>query len=350
MRQLIKRSAKAGLPPGSLIHLGKGSGAVRVTVIDYTEKRISEKSVSRIEDAFPYRDKKSVTWINVDGVHDIRLVEKLGVHYGLHPLVLEDVLNTAKRPKMEDFGGYLFIVLKMLTLGRKEVQAEQLSLIIGKRFVISFQEAQGDVFDPIRNRLRQNKGNIRKQGPDYLGYALIDAIVDSNFTILERFGDQIDLLEDELVARPRLRTMRRIHHFKRELIFVRNAIWPLREVVAGLERSENPLVQKQTWLFFKDIHDHVVESIDTLEIFREMVSGMLDIYLSNQNNRLNEVIKVLTIIGTIFMPLTFIVGVYGMNFRHMPELSYPWAYPVVIGLMVVLTLVMLLFFRRKRWI
>jgi len=353
MARIIKKvSRKAGLPPGTLIHVGKkGEERVNISIIDYDEKHYQEKETENIEESFPFKDKPTVSWINIEGIHKIEIIEKIGKHFNLHPLLLEDILNTDQRPKIEDFDDYIFVVLKMLYYDEKEEEiiSEQVSLIIGSNFVISFQEKEGDVFNPIRDRIRNAKGRIRKMGADYLAYALIDAIVDNYFIILEKIGEKVEGMEDELVTNPTPETLQTIHNLKRDTIFLRKSVWPLREGISVLERSESPLIQESTGIFLRDVYDHTIQVIDTIETFRDMVSGMLDIYLSSISNRMNEVMKVLTIIATIFIPLTFIAGVYGMNFKYMPELEWRWAYFGVLAIMLVVGILMISYFRRKKW-
>ena len=355
MAKLIKkRSKKAGLPPGTLVHIGeKRAEESKVTVIDYDEANFQEREVKAVEECFAFRDKPSVTWINVEGVHQVEVVEKLGNCFGLHPLVLEDILNTDQRPKMEVYGGYVYIVLKMLygNDSNRSVEAEQVSLILGSNFAISFQEGiEGDVFNPVRERIRSGKGLIRKMGSDYLAYSLIDTIVDNYFLMLENLGERIELLEEELVAHPTTATLQEIQRIKYQMVFVRRAVWPLREVTIGLERKESPLIKETTEIYLRDVYDHAVQVMDTIEVYREMLSGMLDIYLSSVSNRLNSVMKVLTIIATIFMPLTFIAGIYGMNFKYMPELEWRWGYPAVWVIIVLIGVWMLIYFKKKKWL
>ena len=354
MKESIKRSSKkVGLPPGALVHVGvEREEKVRITIIDYDKAQFQEKEAETVEECFPFKDKPTVTWINVDGIHEPEIVKKLGDCFGMHPLVLEDILNTDQRPKMEDFGNYIYIVLKMLYYDEKsnEMIIEQISLVLGSNFVISFQEKRGDVFNPIRERIRNDKGRVRKMGADYLAYALTDAIVDNYFTILEKIGENVEFLEEELVAKPKPETLQAIHNLKRDLIFLRKSVWPLREVISGLERGESSLIDASTKIYLRDVYDHTIQVIDTVETLRDMVSGMLDIYLSSISNKMNEVMKVLTIIATIFIPLTFIAGIYGMNFAFMPELGLPWSYPLILLVMVGVGILMLIYFRRKRWI
>ena len=355
MTRLTKqRSKKAGLPPGSLVHIGEKKGdKARVAILDYDEAHVQEKEAETIEECFVFRDQPTVTWIDVDRIDHVETIEKLGGCYGLHPLVLEDILNTDQRPKMEDYDSYSFIVLKMLYYRDQsgQVDAEQVSLILGKNFVLSFQEGkEGDVFGPLRDRIRSGKGRIRKMGADYLAYAMIDAIVDHYFIILERLGERIESLEEALVAQPTTGMLKEIYSLKREMIYLRKAVWPLREVISSLTRGDSPLILESTRIYLRDVYDHTIQVIDTIETFRDMVSGMLDIYLSSVSNRLNAVMKVLTIIATVFMPLTFLAGVYGMNFKHMPELEWTWSYPALWGVMIAIGVVMLVYFRKKKWL
>jgi magnesium transporter len=362
MRRTPRRSQKAGAPPGTLIHLGdKRIGTPKITLIDYNEHEFEEKTVERIEETFPYKDKSTITWINVAGIHQTEILEKLGQYYGLHPLVLEDILNTDQRPKMEDYEQFLFIVLKMLSLNSKphleeehsvptgEVEAEQVSLILGKNFVISFQETEGDLFDPIRERIRNGKGRIRKMGADYLTYLLIDIIVDNYFIILEKYGERIEVLEDYLTSDPTAQSLHTLHVLKREMIFLRKSTWPLRELISGMERSQSPLITQITLTYLRDVYDHTIQVIDTIETYRDMLSGMVDTYLTSISNRTNEVMKVLTVIATIFIPLTFITGIFGMNFIYIPLLKWDGGFFVTFAAMILVSGGMMLYFKSKRW-
>jgi magnesium transporter len=348
-----KRSKKSGLPPGTLIHIGENSDRpVRITVNEYTADRHSEKVIDSLGESFYYPDEGVVSWIDVEGLHEVQLIRKVGDRQGLHPLVLEDVVNTNQRPKMEDYGDYIYIVLKMIHIGeRGSLRIEQISIIVGASFVATFQEGlDGNVFAPIRERLRSGKGRLRSQGADALAHSLVDFIVDSYFAAVETMGEAISDVEETVVLRPTEETMRQIYRLKRRMIELRRAVWPAREVMSALERRESPLIGPEVAVYFRDVYDHTIQVIDTLEAYREMVSGLLDIYLTSLSNRMNEVMKFLTIVGTIFIPLTFIAGVYGMNFQHMPELHWRWGYFAALGLMGLVALVMLLFFRRKRWL
>jgi magnesium transporter len=354
-----KRSKKAGLPPGSPIHIGDHkSHEVTVTLIDYDESSFNETTVAELDSCPTLRDSAKVSWFNVDGIHDVEATQAICDCFGYHPLLVEDSVNTDQRPKLEDFGEYLFIVLKMLGYDeeKRKLQSEQVSLILGERYVISFQELPGDVFDPLRQRLREGKGKIRKHGADRLAHALVDAVVDHYFTILEKVSEDIEELEDDVVSEPTQKTLKQINAMKRELLYLRRSIWPLREVVSNLERGDSPLIKKPTRVYFRDVYDHTIHVIDTIETFRDLVTGMLDIYLSGISNRMNEVMKVLTVIATIFIPLTFITGLYGMNFNtqisplNMPELNWYLGYPLVLALMFLVAVFMFAYFRRRKWL
>jgi magnesium transporter len=349
-----KRSQKTGLPPGVLVHIGRQRiENTKISVIDYDETQFTEQDLSTVEACFPFKDKPTVTWINIEGIHQTDILEKIGSCYNLHPLVMEDILNTEQRPKIENYQDYLYIVIRMLYYddAANAVSSEQISLVVGQNYVISFQEGiEGDVFGHLRERLRNEQGRVRRQKADYLLYSLIDAVVDNYFSVLEKLGEKIEVLEEKLVTNPTAETLHQIHYLKREMIYLRKAVWPLREVISGFERGDTTLIMDSTRIYFRDVYDHTIQVIDTVETYRDMISGMLDIYLSSVSNRLNAVMKVLTIIATIFMPLTFIAGVYGMNFRHMPELEWRYGYGMIWGVMILISVVMLFFFKKKKWL
>uniref|UniRef100_A0A7V4G8B0 Magnesium transport protein CorA n=1 Tax=Desulfobacca acetoxidans TaxID=60893 RepID=A0A7V4G8B0_9BACT len=351
---LKKRSAKTGLPPGTLIYLGeKTDKETQISIFTYNAGELHTTTRQSFRECPAIGPGPTVTWINVNGLHKVANLEELGACFNFHPLVLEDILNTDQRPKLEDYGDYLFIVVKMLHLkgATREIVTEQVSLILGENYLISLHEQDDEVFLPIMERLQANRGRIRKEGADYLAYALLDLIVDHYFLVLEELGEVIEGLEAELVARPNPVTLNRIHHLKRDTIMLRKAVWPLREVISRLERSDSPLIKSPTVLYLKDVYDHVIQVIDNIETFRDILSGMLDIYLSSVSNRLNEIMKVLTIIATIFIPLTFITGIYGMNFeRLLPEKEWPWGFYAIMGFMAAVAGGMLLFFRSKGWL
>jgi len=347
-----RRSKKAGLPPGSLVYVGdKKAYETEVGIIDYDVDNFVEKTVKTIEECLPFKDKPTVTWINVKGL-ETGFVDEIGRCFELHPLLLEDILNTDQRPKLDEFEKYLFFVVRILQYDEKEdeVRAEQISFVLGRNYVISFQETDGDIFDPLRERIRNGKGLIRKMGADYLAYAIIDAVVDGYFIVLEKMGDRIEDIEDELVLNPTTETLQLIHFLKRQMIVLRKSVWPIREVINRLDKVGSGLIEKTTTIYLRDVYDHTIQVIDAIETYRDLLSGMLDIYLSSISNRMNEIMKVLTIIGTIFIPLTFIAGVYGMNFRYMPELGLAWSYPAILLLMLMMGISMVFYFRGKKWL
>ncbi len=353
MQRFVKHAAKKkGLAPGTVVYVGrKRAEQVDISVIEYDETRVAETEAVIPGECAPSKDSRMVTWINVNGLHETDVIKKIGRHFDIHPLVLEDIVHTVQRPKVEDHDQYLFIVLNMLSLDETEtdIRAEQISLLLGSRFLISFQEEKSDLFEPVREGIRGGNGRLRKMGADYLAYMLLDAVVDSYYVLLERIGEKIDVLEEELVANPDRATLQTIHTLKREMIALRRSVWPLREVINRLQRGESPLIHESTAIYLRDIYDHTVQIIDTIDTYRDIVSGMLDIYLSSLSNRMNEVMKVLTVISTIFMPLTFIAGVYGMNFRFMPELEWRYGYFAILLVMALVFAGMVVYFRRKKW-
>ena len=353
MSKLVKKkSKKVGLPPGSIVHIGnKRAEKTKITIVDYNEEQFQEKEVKTVKECCPYKEKPTITWINIDGVHEEKIIEELGKIYNFHPLILEDIVDTDQRPKIKDFGDYIFIILKMHYYDKEnnEIKIEQVSLIFGKNYVISFQEREGDVFDSIRERIRNNIGRIRKARADYLIYALMDAIIDNYFTILEKLGEETEDLEAKVIKDPVPANLQIIYKLKSELIFLRKSVWPLREVISILEKGESVLIDKSTNIYLRDIYGHTIQVMDTVETLRDVISGTLDVYLSSVSNKMNEIMKVLTIIATIFIPLTFIAGVYGMNFQYMPELKWVWAYPLILSVMLIIGIVMVIFFKRKKW-
>ncbi|MBU1164378.1 magnesium/cobalt transporter CorA [Patescibacteria group bacterium] len=347
-----KRSKKAGLSPGTMVHIGhKKIDKARISIIDYSQKKLEEKQVKNIEECFPFKDKPTVTWVNIDGLHQTDLIEKLGNYFGLHPLTLEDIVNTGQRPKMEDLDDYLFVVLKMIYFDEKhKLNIEQVSVIVGINFVISFQERVGDIFDCVRERIRNEKSRHRKMDSDYLAYSLIDAVIDGYFIVLEQLGEKIEKLEEKVIKDPTTDTVKAIHAIKRELILLRKAVWPLRDVMTSLERTDSSLINEKTFIYLRDAYDHTIQVIDTIETYRDMVSGILDVYLSSVSNKLNEVMKVLTIFAAIFIPLTFIAGIYGMNFKYMPELGWKFGYLGFWGIIFTVAIGLLYYFKKKKWL
>lgn len=346
-----RKNTKTGAPPGTVIYNGaEQTGRVKITLIEYNETDLIEKDFYDLSECLESVDNKMVKWINVDGIHQVELIEAIGKRFNIHPLTLEDIVNTSQRAKFEDYDNYVVSIMKMIDY-EKEIRSEQLSVVLMEGMVVSFQEANGgDAFDLIRTRIRQAKGRIRKMGADYLAYALLDAVVDYYFIVLEKLGDKIELLEEELIAEPNKSTIEQLHFMKREMIFVRKAVWPMRELIGNMERSESELIKPETGIYLRDVHDHTIRVIDTVETYRDLLSGMMDIYLSSVSNRMNEVMKILTIITTIFVPVTFIAGVYGMNFDYMPELHSKWGYPLTWAVMLLIMISLLVYFRRKKWL
>lgn len=348
-----KSSLKIGLSPGSFVHIGdKKVEQILIDLIDYDLQKYESKRLKSIEDAFPYKDTQMVSWLNIIGLHDTEVMQKIGKHFGIHSLVIEDILNTEQRPKIEIYDNYIFVSLKMLTYDTtlKEIQDEQMSLILGKHFVLSFQEREGDVLEPLRDRLKTGAGRLRKMGPDYLMYAIMDIIIDHYFYVLECMDDEINQLEDKVINTPDQEYLQRIHYLKRELVNLRRSVWPMREVVSALTRDEYHLIKETTEPFLRDLYDHVFSISEMIEALRDMVTGLMDVYLSNVSNRMNEVMKVLTIIATIFIPLSFLAGIYGMNFEFMPELKWHYSYFILWGFIIIVAGGMVYYFRRKKWL
>ena len=343
---------KAGQPPGTPLFIGRRMmQEVKLSYIRYNENLYEEKENTSPEECAALCESSDVVWINVEGIHDTGIIEEIGKLFSLHSLTIEDIVNTMQRPKFEDFNSYLFIVLRMLSYSNINAGMipEQVSVILGENFVITFQERPGDVFDAVRECIRECKGRVRRTGADYLAYALIDAVVDSYFLILETIGDQIERVEDRVILNQEPDTISKIHRFKRAMLFMRRTVWPLREEIALLEKSGSDLLKEPTTLFFRNLYDHTIQVIDTVETYRDLISAMHDTYLSSVNNRMNEVMKILTILATIFIPLTFITGIYGMNFRNMPELYWKYGYFVILAVMLGVGIMMYLFFKRRRW-
>jgi len=354
-----KVSRKVGLQPGSLIHIGEQKvERTRINLINYGATEYHEREVAFVEECFHFRAPETVTWIDITGLHDTSVIEKVGTQFKIHPLMLEDILNTGLRPKVEFFEHYILISMKMLYYNNAEdeIISEQVSMVFGKDFVITFQEREGDVFNPVRERIKKNVPRTRLLGPDYLVYSLMDAVVDQYFLVLERIGEKIEDLEDSLVEKPGPESLQTIHDLKRGLLYIRRAAYPLREAVGNLQLHESPLVNEFTYFYLRDLQDHAVQVADTVETFREMASGLLDIYLSGISHRMNEIMKVLTMIATIFIPLGFLAGVYGMNFDtsisplNMPELEMKFGYIIFWMISISTALGMIWYFRKKHWL
>ncbi|AKB22248.1 magnesium/cobalt transporter CorA [Methanosarcina sp. WH1] len=354
LTKLGKKQLQVGLAPGTLVYVGeKKAERIVISLCAYNGEELIEKELQTVGECLTFKDKPGMNlWVNVDGLDQIEVIEKLGSYFNIHPLTLEDVLNTGQRPKMEDYDSYIYTVLKMILLDeeREEIIMDQVSIILGSNYILSFQEREGDVFDPVRDRLKNPASRLRKNGVDHLAYSLIDAIVDNYFLILEHFGEEIEDLEEKLIVNPTPETMRMIQKHKRDMIILRRSVWPLRELINSLQRAESGLIKESTQIYLRDIYDHTIQVIDSIEAFRDILSSMVDVYLSSLSNRMNDIMKILTIIATIFIPLTFVAGVYGMNFDYMPELRWHWGYPVVMLGMALIGISMFLYFKKKRWV
>ncbi|MFC2105148.1 magnesium/cobalt transporter CorA [Candidatus Bipolaricaulota bacterium] len=354
MARFIRRgSKKTGQVPGTAVYVGeKRAAEVRVSRFEYDESDVRRDMLDSVEECLSSHESPQISWINVDGVHDVEKIQRIGEGFNLHPLIIEDIVHTGQRPKVEEYESILFIVLRMLRWSEEseQIDDEQVSVVLGPSWVVSFQERAGDVFDPIRERIQSNRGRIRKLGSDYLAYALIDAVVDHYFSILETLGERIEALGEDMTENPKREDLQSIRHMKRELLFMRKSVWPLREVLSSIQRDESQLIREATQPYLRDVYDHTIQIIDTVETFRDMVSGLMDLYLSSISNRMNEVMKVLTIIATIFIPLSFFAGLYGMNFVYMPELQWRFGYFGLLGLMFAVCGGMLLYFRRRKWL
>jgi magnesium transporter len=351
LKRKKKLRSKVGAPPGSLLYVGDDSEEKQsFEVVDYTTESIREGTASDIEGLIPYRNSSTVTWINVNGLDQVERIGELGRRFGLHPLLIEDILNTEHRPKFEHHGDHLFLTLKMLEVRDNGIESEQVSLILGQGYVLSFQEMKGDVFDPVRTRLRNKKGLIRTLGADHLFYALMDAVVDHYFLVIDHMDTRIETLDNTIINDPHRIEPHDIRALKKEIVHLRKSIAPVREAVGTLLNSEAELLSERTERYLRDVHDHTVAVVSSLETQRELGSDLLETYMSLLSVRMNNIMKVLTIIASIFIPLTFIAGIYGMNFEHMPELSKPWGYPAALGTMLLIALGMVLYFKKKDWI
>lgn len=354
MSKFLKRRArKAGLPPGTLVSISDQlPSKVHISIYEYNEEMYLEKKDTTLEECLKHLETPQITWINICGIDDSHTVEVVGRRFGLHPLILEDIMTRGQRSKIDDYKESLFIVAKMLSYDdlKEEVMEEQVSFVLGNNYLISFLESNHHIFAPVLERLRNPKGRLRQRGADYLCYALLDCIVDNYFLILEKVDGKLENLEEELTNTPSNKTLLKIQHNKREITLLRKAIWPMREVISGFRRSESHLVQDATKIYLHDVYDHTIQAIDTIESFRDITGGMLDIYLSNISQKMNEVMKVLTVVATIFVPLTFLAGIYGMNFEYIPGLHGQYSFLIFLMTAAMIAGGMILFFRKKKWI
>jgi len=345
-------SEKSGLPPGSLVHVGEvHEHENRITVVDYNKSTVEKRTIETIEELLPYQNTDTITWVIIEGLKDVSIIDAIGQYFGIHGLVLEDILNTHQRPKFEEFDDYLYIVIKAISLenGELNIQYEQISLLLLNNFVFTFKEKPDDIFAPIFSRLNNGKSHIRDRGADYLAYVIMDTVVDEYFALQDSFDELIETIEDKLLTTPSAQTLTTIQKIKRELIFLRRTVSPLRELLAAIQRSDSALINEQTKRYFGDIYDHAIRIIESMESYRDLIAGMLEIYLSSVSNKMNETMKVLTVFASIFIPLTFIAGVYGMNFEYMPELKWKWGYPALWGVFIGVSVFLLKFFKKKNW-
>jgi len=344
---------KAGQVPGTAIYTGsKSSEKLFIEVFDYNETQCTEKHLTDVSETFQFKGSDSITWVNLNGLNHVKEIEKLSKHFNFHPLVLEDIVNISQRPKIDEYEDYFFVVLKMLYYDKDEkIISEQVSFILGKNHVLSFQESEGDVFDAVRERIRTAKGRVRTMESDYLLYVLIDAVVDYYFNIIEILGDKIEDFETDIFnGNATDDVSQNIQNLKREILKVRRAIFPLRDVISRIEKSDNALISKQTLNYYRDVYDHLIQVSENIDIYREMIWSLMDMYMTTISNKMNEVMKVLTIMASIFIPLTFIAGIYGMNFDYIPELHYQHSYFVLWGVMIIIFIGMIIYFKRKKWL
>lgn len=344
--------AKAGLPPGTIVHTGpKRVDSTTIRIVDYSDNEISEQTKPTMDECIPLDKKGFTRWINVSGVHEVNKIEAIGKNFNIHPLIIEDISSTQQRPKVDLMENGVHIVLRAFNYDEESglVYSEQISIIMGQGFVLSFQESADNLFEPVLKRLEQIDNRIRKSQSDYLTYSLVDLIVDRYFIVLEVLGDNIEEIEDDLIQSPSPEMLGKIYSLKRNVVLLRKYIWPLREVVFRLNRDEATLIKRETDIFLRDLYDHVVRATDHIETYRDSLTSMLDIYLTSISNRMNEVMKVLTVMSTIFIPLTLIVGIYGMNLE-IPEYHWEYAYPVLLVIMLAIAILLLAYFRRIKWI
>lgn len=351
MVRLFKKSGvKPGLAPGTITHIGEKTEVSKIQIVDFDKEQLSEKEIKNVEECFTLFEKPTITWINIIGLHNVKIIEKIGMHLGIHPLVLEDIVNTNQHPKVEDYNNFIFLVLKMFDFDilKNEVIMEHLSIVAGSNFVISFMETDSDVFEPVLVRIREGRKTLRKSKSDYLMYALLDAIVDNYFIVLEKIGERIEELEKKIVQYPRSHNLRTLHKLQDEMLVIQKSVFPLRRFIPTLERLNSPLISTSNAIFFRDVSDHLIQIADIIEATSNKLSAMNSLYLSVITQKTNEVMKILALIGTIFIPVTFLAGIYGMNFQFMPELASPFGYPIVLAVMVGIGISMLAYFKKRK--
>ncbi|WP_340198652.1 magnesium/cobalt transporter CorA [Ascidiimonas sp. W6] len=352
LKKQLYSHRKIGKAPGTITYLGnREDGKYAIKVMNYDKNTFDTKLCVGIEEAFGLEAYNQVSWINVFGLSNELDIEQLGKHYQINSLVLEDTVNTNQRPKVDEYENYVFTVLKMLYLDENhELVVEHTAIVLKENTVLLFQEVEIDVFNGVRERIKNKYGRIRERGADYLFFALIDAIIDQYFVVLESIHTRIELLEEEVYNNPRSEVSEKIQRLKKEVLSVRKAVSPAKEIITRLIKTEHPLIKDDTRVFLRDAHDHSIQIFENIELYREMTMSLMEMYMTNMSHKMNEVMKVLTIIATIFIPLTFIAGIYGMNFKHMPELEHPYGYPILLIIMAVVFILMLFYFKRKKWL
>ncbi|MCZ4318995.1 magnesium/cobalt transporter CorA [Aequorivita viscosa] len=348
----IQPKRARNLSPGTVTYIGKKTTTVtELDIIDYSKEHYHRFETNKIEEAFNYEDSTNITWINVNGLSNTEDIIALGNHFELHPLIQEDIVSTNQRPKIDEYDDYLFLVFKMLHYDNEQLTIEHISMVMGQDYVLTLQEAEGDVFNDLRDRLENGKGRIRGAGADYLMFAILDAVVDNYFTVIEFLSNKIELLEDKLFdEKEDPNISQEIQELKKEILKIRRAVLPLREVINRLEKIETSLIEERTNKYIRDLYDHIIQVNESVEIYRDMIWGLMDMYMTTISNKMNEVMKVLTIMASIFIPLTFLAGIYGMNFDNMPELHYKHSYYYLLGVMVLVFFGMIWYFKRKKWL
>lgn len=346
-------SKKAGLPAGEMVHVGEvHEHKSKITLLDYDKDRLRAHAIGSVQDLRPYKSSDTVSWVIIEGLTDIEMFRELGELFDIHPLVLEDIVNTHQRPKLDEYEDYLYLVLKRFDVAEDNfrVKQEQVSLLLFDNMLLTFKERVDDLFAPVMTRLQAEKGRLRTQSTDYLAYVVLDTIVDGYFALQDSLDLFTDDIEEQLFEQPGPELLTRIQQVKREMIFVRKSLSPLREMLAALERCDSPLLSEKTHIYLRDVYDHTIRVVESVDSYRDLITGMLEIYLSSVSNRLNEIMKVLTVFSTIFIPLTFLTGIYGMNFQDMPELKWPWSYPILWGIFVSIPVTLLIYFRKRKWL
>lgn len=350
MRLFRKSGIQPGKAPGTITHIGKNTKVSKIQIVDFDKEQLSEREIKNVEDCFSLFEKPTVTWVNIIGLHNVKNIEKIGMRLGIHPLVLEDIANTNQHPKVEDYDNFIFLVLKMFEFDESndEVKMGHLSILCGSNFILSFMESSSDVFEPVLARIREGRKTMRQSDSDYLMYALLDAIVDNYFIVLENLGEKIEELEKKIVQAPSPINLKTLHKLQDDMLVIQKSVFPLRRFIPTLEHLKSPLISTSSSIFFRDVSDHLIQITDTIETTNNKLIAMNSLYLSVISQKTNEVMKILALIATIFIPVTFLAGVYGMNFQFMPELASPFGYPIVLSVMVGIGITMISYFKKRK--